>query len=113
VLAVDDGTAAEADPAVPAVVLDPGEFEVHGDRPGHAADGQFAGDPEVDLVDLLDRGRREVDGGVVGRGQVPAAQLLVALLVAGLDALGLVVIVGHSRTEPGAPYRPAARCRHT
>jgi hypothetical protein len=45
VLAIDGGAALEADPGgAPAVVLDADELEVHGDRLGHAADGQVSGE---------------------------------------------------------------------
>src|SRR5450755_3806319 len=62
----DEPTPLEADPEVARrIVLGAGQLEVHGDRLGHAADGQVTGDLEVGLVDLLHPDRGAGDGRVV------------------------------------------------
>src|SRR3954453_7402742 len=67
-----------------------GVLEGDGDRPGHATDRQVAGHHELGVTGRLDPGRHEGDLRVlVHRQEVVAAQVLVALAVAGVDALRL------------------------
>ena len=66
------------------------EGEVDGDGLGDALDGQVAGDADDVVADRGDRGGDEGDLGVVRDvEEVVAAQVAVALLVAGVDAVDL------------------------
>src|SRR5690606_9489209 len=91
VLAVDDHAALEPEAGV-AEGVDGGArvLEVEGDRAGRALDGEVAGHPVGRVVHHLDRGAAELDGRVVLHvEEVVAAQVRVAVGVAGVDAGGL------------------------
>jgi hypothetical protein len=90
VLAVDRDAACEADPEV----APNGSLSVPVSSRSTVtglvtADGQVTGDHEVGLAGLLHLGRGKGDGRVIRDVEEVAAQVLVAPLVAGLDALRL------------------------
>src|SRR4051794_19743749 len=91
VLAADGHRALEADADVAERVGGRAlELERDGDRVGDALDGQVTDQLEGRLVQLLHRGRDEGDLRVLREGEeVVAAQVLVALGVAGVDARGV------------------------
>src|SRR5687768_3568865 len=91
VLAVDDDRALEADALVAERVGGRAlEGEVDRDGAGDALDGEVALDPHHVVAHQRDGGRREGDLRVGGDvEEVVAAQVAVALLVAGVDAVDL------------------------
>src|SRR5215210_1690226 len=79
------------------------ELERDGDRVGDAPDRQVARQLEGRLVQLAHRGRDEGDLRVLGQGEeVVAAQVLVALGVAGVDARGVDDDPGAGAARVGA-----------
>src|SRR6185437_2605709 len=89
--AIDDGLALEASPQVAVRVLGRAlVLEVNRDRVGHALDRQVPGEVEAVVAHLFRRGTGEGDLGELVHGEkVVAAQVGVALGVAGVDAVRL------------------------